>query len=48
MMEKSIFAQMMAKKERLKKIFGAIILARLLPLGQEIAITTFIYTQQYS
>lgn len=47
-MEKSIFAQMMVKKERLKKISGMIILARLLPLGQETAITVFIYTQKYS
>lgn len=47
-MEKSVFAQVMAKKERLKKVFGMIMLARLIPSGQEIARTVFIYTQQYS
>lgn len=44
--EKSIFAQVMEKKGKIEKIFGMIMLAGLIPLGQEIAITVFICTQQ--
>lgn len=48
-MEKSIFAQMMAKKKKdRKKVFGTVLLARLLPLGQEMTIMAFTYTQYCS
>lgn len=46
-LEKSIFAQMMAKKKNWKKISGIVKLAELPALGQERTTTIFIYIQQY-